>query len=857
GFNKNILLVGEGVYLDGTKGKDTSNGTSPTTAVQTFAKAKELLQKYVAEHEADTADADGFLPYIYICGEVPITTAETWELDATLAANNPGKNDVEPQVLRFASYYGKMVSVADTGVFTVEKLLMNGNHEAVDGAPNNVRAMIDVVTGGKVTLLEGSKILSNYTDAIVMRGGTLHMSGTGTGAEVGRGGSNGIYASAGAEITLSEKAHVDNPALATGNSSGAVSLTGKGTTMTMGDNTYVSAVGVIGITVSNQAVLAMKGDARIQDVGTGIYSSAEVTMEGTSHITGFAMAISQTSTAQTMMKGESHITGAGSSSGTGVMISSATEGNTLTLQGDAKIEAVSVGVHFSHNTSKAKVSLANRAKIETCTYGIENYVRTGRENQLILTDMAHISDCEGAGVYSHAYSESSADGKLSVTMGGDSYIGGTGAVLGNGYGILDFETGIDLTMTENAAIQYNVQDGVYTLGSTNASYQGRIQLSNAAKIASNGGMGIRSLESTESNITTYGSAITLADTAVITDNGTRGVFLQKRSSLTLGDGTAVSGNKAGDETEGAGIYAAGKLNLSGGATVDKEIYLQDAKNPISLTSAIAEGNTFHVGYHENFVGQTVVMPAGSIADATTYYDNFAATTHVPEEKHMIKKSPNIVVQGENNIYLAGEGTTLDIAAGDDANNGRGLGSPVRTFQRAKELLKEMETGANIYICNYPVTIKSNDTNWSFATGGTVTNKNDETWMPKIIRHEKYTGGMIQLDGTAMEMNHLTLDGNGEKVTANDAMIKNIHPGENPVTIQNCTFENAKSSGAGGAIYQYYGTKFKISDSIFRNNTASYGGSIAQSESRADIEVTGCTFTENTASNEGGAIYNAG
>ena len=110
-----------------------------------------------------------------------------------------------------------------------------------------------------------------------------------------------------------------------------------------------------------------------------------------------------------------------------------------------------------------------------------------------------------------------------------------------------------------------------------------------------------------------------------------------------------------------------------------------------------------------------------------------------------------------------------------------------------------------------------------------------TWMPGECKPEydgKYYGGTIYLE----------------------------YVGE--VIIENCTFKNTKTPGSegsfkGGFIYIGNGcTKITIKDSSFENGRSRHAGAINICSST--MEITGCTFKNNRASYNGGAVnFSAG
>ncbi|ADC47940.1 adhesin-like protein [Methanobrevibacter ruminantium M1] len=77
------------------------------------------------------------------------------------------------------------------------------------------------------------------------------------------------------------------------------------------------------------------------------------------------------------------------------------------------------------------------------------------------------------------------------------------------------------------------------------------------------------------------------------------------------------------------------------------------------------------------------------------------------------------------------------------------------------------------------------------------------------------------------------------------------------SIDDCTFIDNTAYADGGAVYFWTeSASVTVTDSEFISNTAPYGGAI-ENEGLGDLIVDGCEFTENTASLRGGAIISSG
>jgi hypothetical protein len=124
------------VYLDGTNGLDTNDGTSAGTAVQTFDEAKRLL---------NTTDGT-----IYISGQVNITGAENWDLTGYTNA----------MVKRDAGFSNiSLIKVISGGSLTLSNITIDGNKEGID--PEAGTSPLIEVSGGSLTMNDGAILQNN------------------------------------------------------------------------------------------------------------------------------------------------------------------------------------------------------------------------------------------------------------------------------------------------------------------------------------------------------------------------------------------------------------------------------------------------------------------------------------------------------------------------------------------------------------------------------------------------------------------------------------------------------------------------------------------------------------------------
>ncbi|MFT4037104.1 MAG: right-handed parallel beta-helix repeat-containing protein [Thermomicrobiales bacterium] len=104
-----------------------------------------------------------------------------------------------------------------------------------------------------------------------------------------------------------------------------------------------------------------------------------------------------------------------------------------------------------------------------------------------------------------------------------------------------------------------------------------------------------------------------------------------------------------------------------------------------------------------------------------------------------------------------------------------------------------------------------------------------------------SGTTVTIDGCTLTDNHTTNNAGAIYVVTSN------------LTVRNSTFsDNTVTNTSAGAIYYYYLSTGIIENSVFSTNSATYGGALLIEDS--EVTVSGSTFTGNTASDTGGAIY---
>lgn len=108
---------------------------------------------------------------------------------------------------------------------------------------------------------------------------------------------------------------------------------------------------------------------------------------------------------------------------------------------------------------------------------------------------------------------------------------------------------------------------------------------------------------------------------------------------------------------------------------------------------------------------------------------------------------------------------------------------------------------------------------------------------------------LAFNSADLTLNNLTMTGGSSSTGAgirNDGLL----------VLNGCTISENRGGGNGGAIFTAIGSRVEATDTLFHRNSAGGNSGGVISSDRADVIFTGCTFTENDAS-QGGAINSAG
>lgn len=159
---KNIVLK-KIIFVDGVKGSDQNDGSTPDLAYKTFAAAKAALG-------SDPGN-------IYICGKLTVSAGENWSLGADQSLRRYSGFAVAGKY-SYAPYRGDMIEVT-VGTLTLGGITILGRHDADQGFTAD--GSIIKVNGGIVTMGAGTTLANNTTTgnggAVNIVSGTLTMNG--------------------------------------------------------------------------------------------------------------------------------------------------------------------------------------------------------------------------------------------------------------------------------------------------------------------------------------------------------------------------------------------------------------------------------------------------------------------------------------------------------------------------------------------------------------------------------------------------------------------------------------------------------------------------------------------------------
>lgn len=335
----------------------------------------------------------------------------------------------------------------------------------------------------------------------------------------------------------------------------------------------------------------------------------------------------------------------------------------------------------------------------------------------------------------------------------------------------------------------------------------------------------------------------------------KGIYLAENASMEMTGGTV---KRPGNEST---IIAEGTLSLAKNPIIEGGIELRNPDHPIILTGKLDDGTVCRLNFGNMYVkpGETkTVVEGSSTVPATT--EHFVLSDGVSYLLHLENEdtSGNLLVCAENEP----EGIYWDGDAGDDTNTGVDREHAVKTFDRAKELVREAyeKDGreCNIYICG-DITVSDTQT-WSLG---------EFDWNPVVMRASSLTDiqyGIYVAAGGTLNLENIILDGN-----------KNIH--QTNVSINGIGFinvEDALNIKDGTVIQNFYSEKEKgdvsylksaisviyngtvIMDGGCIRNNKSYGSAVRINSGTFEMKSGVIESNENTSNLDGGGgVHNGG
>ncbi len=601
----------------------------------------------------------------------------------------------------------------------------------------------------------------------------------------------------------------------------------------------------------------------------------------------------------------------------GIYMNQCTGTTDILLTDESKINKASYGIYFDTiNSDPINIRLEKEAAIEQNTVGIAESMATGNSSygthklNVEMFGKARISGNSNLGIQLVSIGNyRNPDDYQKITLhddaiiGGDTYYDTASPRSGNrGPGIYTTSP-IEVTMYDRSKIAGNGGDygkkdvmgaGIYlNRNSTAGTYRegtAKVVLNDSASVCDNKSYSIYAQSISN-------SAGTVHNDVLIELNGVAGGTLSAPSikgngdALYLGTDTTLkligeARVEIGSDPYQSGTYVAraidnyGKVELDGRSTVTGLIYMNNSDNPITMTHAAA-GTEPKYDLHlvEGFTGKIVVKPDNVvIMDLTAppsqlLYFHKVSGDGMAADRPLMEESPNLVLRGENNVYLSG--------IGSDSNTGNTPTTAVRTFKRARQLLEGAgyyESGANIIVCSSVVTVKAGDENWAFEPGGFVTNtKSGNRWQPLVIRQDGYDGVLINIPdlivnnkdyADTVTFENITIDGGSENGivletwNSKESQLLTVGTGKTAILGEGAVLQNNKAlchSAIGTAskpalgVMVYSGT-LEINGGIIRNIVREEA---ADSSISTNSTLASAVFVGGTSSRPGSLIMKSG
>ncbi len=378
-----------------------------------------------------------------------------------------------------------------------------------------------------------------------------------------------------------------------------------------------------------------------------------------------------------------------------------------------------------------------------------------------------------------------------------------------------------------------------------------------------------------------GAALSLADssTATLTNvtvqnvvtSGNGAVSVANDSSLTLAGNTVFASNQA---KNGGALYNAGSLTVSGtleftgNQATENGGAIYNAAGTLTVTDAVFSGNTAagNGGAIYNAAGTLTVtgdFTSNQAENGGAIY-NAAGTLTVSDSAVL---QGNIATGSGGAIYNAADGTLIAMVAqfsGNHADSGSGgaiYNAGSLTVSGTEFLANESEDGGAIY--NEGALQFTEGTNTVFAgntatgNGGAIYNASSDLQLAyaSFTDNKAVNGGAFYNAGQNVSITGVVFGGMSEDGTVEGNTAANggaIYNKGTMLTVTDAVFSGNTATGDGGALYNE--GALTMTGGSFTGNTAANGGAIYHKGTI--LTVTDAVFSGNAATANGGAIYNA-
>ncbi len=394
---------------------------------------------------------------------------------------------------------------------------------------------------------------------------------------------------------------------------------------------------------------------------------------------------------------------------------------------------------------------------------------------------------------------------------------------------------------------------------------------------------------------TVGGVLYANNSDVIVDEGVKfqnnkagnggGIYMENGSTLTLHQDTLFKNNAA--------VYPNGG---KGGA-----IYVKDSKSSFALNGATFEGNSATGSGGAIFLD--AYNPEQTIGITAKFYNNTAqqaGAVYLPTSNRAVLISDAVFTNNKatGSTSALGGAVLVNGQYSVKANTGTGPNDNPITSEMLAENLKTVQINGTSFSGNEAFYIDDDGMYW--GTGGAIGQSmvtrykyfsNGPLWSYGEIlgiNNSQFTNNIAGAEGGALNSDSKLNISNSSFVnnrTLGTAIGTNLNDSnegggaifmydDSIATIIDSTFESNKSGTWGGAISTRgissaqpgADSSLAVSGGTFNTNSAVYGGAIANSLKNTVAEevvtkygatITDTTFTGNTATTNGGAIYNNG